>query len=61
MKTEVDAHITPLIQKVGAPSIRESKADGELQEAKDLLDPRRSGLEQEIVRYIQLVRSLRPP
>ena len=55
-KTEVDAHITPLIQKVGAPSIAQiEKLIGELQEAKDFLESEAERVQQEMVRYIQLI------
>jgi hypothetical protein len=55
-KTEVDAYIAPLIQKVGAPSIAQiEKLIGELQEAKDFLESEAERVQQEMVRYIQLV------
>jgi hypothetical protein len=55
-KTEADAYITPLIQKVGAPSIAQiEKLIGELQEAKDFLESEAERVQQEMVRYIQLI------
>ena len=53
---KTDADVAPLIQKVGAPSIAQiEKLIGELQEAKDFLESEAERVQQEMVRYIQLV------
>jgi prophage DNA circulation protein len=53
---ETDADVAPLIQKVGAPSIAQiEKLIGELQEAKDFLESEAERVQQEMVRYIQLI------
>jgi len=53
-KTETDADIAPLIQKVGATSIAEiEKLIGELQQAKHFLQTEGERIRRETVRYIK--------
>ena len=53
-KTEVDAYIAPLIQKVGAPSIAQiEKLIGELHEARNLLEAEGERIQRETARYIK--------
>jgi hypothetical protein len=55
-KTEADAYIAPLIQKVGAPSIVQiEKLIGELQETKNFLESEGERVQREMVRYIRLI------
>ena len=57
-KTETDADIAPLIQKVGAISVAEiEKLIGELQETKDFLQSEADRIERETARYIKLTDS----
>jgi hypothetical protein len=54
-KTETDADIAPLIQKVGATSIAEiEKLMGELQEAKNFLQSEGERIQRETARYMSL-------
>ena len=54
-RTETDADIGPLIQKVGATSIAEiEKLMGQLQEAKNFLQSERERIQQETARYMNL-------
>ena len=57
-KTETDAEITPLIQKVGASSIAEiEKLMDELQEAKHFLQSEGERIQRETARYTNLAQT----
>jgi hypothetical protein len=54
-KTETDADIAPLIQKVGATSIAQiEKLIGELQETKNFLESEGERIQRETARYMNL-------
>ena len=52
--SKTDAHVAPLIRKVGAPSIAQiEKLIGELHEARNLLESERERIQRETARYIK--------
>jgi hypothetical protein len=55
-KTETDADIAPLIQKVGATSIAQiEKLIGELQETRNFLESEGERIQRETARYMNLI------